>query len=114
MCSSDLNVPFFGKATNVYSLLKTEEETQMAKLVFGVSELTRPFATPPGVPPERLEALRKAFLDTMKDPALIAEARKIGGEFEPMPAAEIIGEFTSLFATPKAVVDKATVVTSTP
>ena len=108
------NVPFFGAATNLYSLLKSEQEVQMAKLVFGVAELTRPFAAPPGVPADRLAALRKAFAGMMKDPAQIEEARRVGVEFDPMSSSEIIAELKSLFETPKAVVDRATIVTSKP
>ncbi len=108
------NVDFFGKATNIYALLKTAEEVQMARLVYGVAELTRPFAAPPGVPPERLAALRKAFDDMMKDPVVIEESRRVGAAFEPMNAAQIMAEFKALFETPKAVVDRATIVTSKP
>lgn len=106
------NVEFFGAATNLYKLLKTEEEVQMAKLVFGVSELTRPFAGPPGLPQDRLAALRKALMDMNKDPAFIEEARKTGTEYSPMSAEEIIAELTALYQTPKRVVDRATEMTS--
>jgi tripartite-type tricarboxylate transporter receptor subunit TctC len=39
-------------------------------------EAQRPFILPPGVPRERLQLLRKAFADTMKDPEFLAEAKK--------------------------------------
>ena len=41
-------------------------------------------AAPPGVPADRLAALRRAFDATMKDPAFIAEAEKLQLEIEPM------------------------------
>ncbi len=108
------NVEYFGNATNLYALLKTEEEIQMAKLVFGVSELTRPFAGPPGLPADRLAALRKALFDMMKDPAQIEEARKVGTEFAPMSGEEVMAELQELYKTPRHVVDRATEVTSKP
>lgn len=39
-------------------------------------EFQRPFTVPPGTPRERLNILRKAFADTMKDPEFLAEAKK--------------------------------------
>jgi tripartite-type tricarboxylate transporter receptor subunit TctC len=44
----------------------------------------RPFATTPGVPAERVAALRRAFDATMQDPAFIAEAQKLKEEIDPM------------------------------
>jgi tripartite-type tricarboxylate transporter receptor subunit TctC len=37
--------------------------------------MARPFAIPPGVPAERVAALRKAFMDMAGDPAFVAEAK---------------------------------------
>lgn len=106
------NVEFFGSATNIYKLLKTEDDIQMAKLVFGVSELTRPFAAPPGLEPVKLAALRKAFAETMRDPALIEDSKKIGTEFAPMSSDEVVRELAELFKTPRRLVERATEVTS--
>ena len=106
------NVELFGKATNLYDLLKTEEDIQMARLVFGPAEMTRPLAGPPGMPPDRLAALRKALLDTIKSPAMIADAKKINVDFDPMSGDEITAMLADLMKTPKSVVEKASVVTS--
>ncbi len=100
------NVELFGDATNVFTMLKTEEEKQMARLLFGPSEITRPFAAPPGVPKARVLALRKALIDTMKDPALIADAKRINTTFKPMSGAEVQAAFAEFYKTPQAVVDK--------
>jgi tripartite-type tricarboxylate transporter receptor subunit TctC len=100
-------VPLFGQATNIFDLLKAEEQKQMAKLVFGPAEITRPLAAPPGTPKARVAALRKALLDTMKDPGLIADAKKIKIEFKPIPGEEVAAMFKEYFATPRPVVDKA-------
>jgi len=103
------NVELFGKATNIYSLLKTEEETQMGKLVFGPAEITRPFAAPPGVPADRVAALRKALMDLTKDQAMLDESRKIGIDFDPTSGEQTVADFAELFKTPKAIVEKATI-----
>lgn len=49
----------------------------------------RPFATTPGVPAERVSALRRAFDKTMQDPAFIAEAAKLKEEVDPMKGEEL-------------------------
>ena len=39
-------------------------------------DISKPFAGPPGIPPDRLQALRDAFKDTMSDPAFMADAEQ--------------------------------------
>jgi len=86
----------------------------MAKLLFGPAEISRPFAAPPGVPKARVEALRKAMLDTMKDPAMIADGKKIKTDFQPMTGAEVQAAFDEYYKTPKALVDKTYAYSYTP
>ena len=50
---------------------------------FHTKLLGRPLAGPPGVPPERLAILRKAFQDTMRDPEFLAEAQKANLDIDP-------------------------------
>lgn len=50
---------------------------------------TYPFVLPPGVPPERIAALRTAFMETMKDPRFIEDAKRIGIDVNPLGGAEI-------------------------
>ena len=57
--------------------------------------LGRPFFAPPEVPAERLAALRAAFMDTMNDPAFIAEAQKLGmdlNSFDGTKVAKIVDD----------------------
>ncbi len=46
------------------------------KFVSGGSAIGRSIATPPGVPADRIAALRGAFNKTVKDPGLLADAKK--------------------------------------
>lgn len=68
--------------------------------------LGRPFAAPPGVPPARLAALRKAFDDTMKDPAFVAEATKLGMTIEPADYKGVEAIVADAYAMPKEIVKK--------
>lgn len=47
------------------------------------------YALPPGVPRERLQVLRKAFMDTMKDPEFLADAEKSQLAIDPMSGDEL-------------------------
>ena len=67
----------------------------------------RPVAAPPGVPADRLAALRRAFEQTMKDPDFVAEAEKLQMEIEPLTAAEIDALLARAYATPKPIVEQA-------
>jgi tripartite-type tricarboxylate transporter receptor subunit TctC len=57
-------------------IIKGEDKFSAYRTWVGSYEFQRPFTVPPGTPKERLQILRKAFADTMKDPAFIAEAEK--------------------------------------
>jgi tripartite-type tricarboxylate transporter receptor subunit TctC len=103
----DRKVPLFASATRVYDLLKTDEERQIAEGVFRPSEITRPFAAPPGTPKARVAALRKAVMDTVKDPAMIADGKRLKIDWDPIPGEEVGKLFDKLFATPPAMVAKA-------
>ena len=56
-------------------LAKTEQQKQAMRLLLVRLEFGVPYFTPPDVPPARLNALRRAFDATMKDPAYRAEKR---------------------------------------
>lgn len=101
------NVPFFGKATNFYSLLKTDEERQIADLFFGPGEISRPFTAPPSLNQEMSKALRGAMMAAMADPALLADATKTKNAVEPMSGEEVSALFAAFAKTPPAIVKKA-------
>jgi tripartite-type tricarboxylate transporter receptor subunit TctC len=52
----------------------------------------RAFFMPPDVPAERLEALRKAFDDTMVDPALVEQMKKLAFDLAPRKGVEVQAE----------------------
>jgi tripartite-type tricarboxylate transporter receptor subunit TctC len=57
-------------------VIKGEDNLSAYRTWAGTYEFQRPFSVPPGTPKERLQILRKAFADTMKDREFIAEAEK--------------------------------------
>lgn len=65
----------------------------------------RPFALPPGVPPERLAVLRRAFSQVLKDPQLIKEAERQGTEISPLSGEDLSQIVKELSAAPRDVVE---------
>jgi tripartite-type tricarboxylate transporter receptor subunit TctC len=86
---------------------KTPEDRQIMELVYSQSIFGRPYVLPPGVPAERVAALRKAFNDTFKDKEFIADAKRIKLEIDPMSGDEVQAMVAKLFATPKTVIARA-------
>ncbi|CAN0189835.1 unnamed protein product, partial [Phaeothamnion confervicola] len=60
--------PDLPNVPSVLDYAKTDEQKQILRLVLARQPLGRPFFAPPGVPADRADALRKAFVDTMADP----------------------------------------------
>ena len=98
--------PYFKDATHFYSTLKSDKERTVADFFFSQSAIARPFALPPGVPDNRVEAVRKAFLAATKDPALLAEAAKIGIGIEPEDHSAVLASLKALYATPESVLSE--------
>lgn len=95
---------------NVPSLLDlatTPKQKQIIKLAVAPEAMARPFAMPPGVPADRLQAMRAAFDATMKDPAFLGVAAKSKIDVNPLPGPQIQSLVKELYATPKAVVREA-------
>ncbi|MEX2454267.1 MAG: hypothetical protein WD470_06160 [Rhodospirillaceae bacterium] len=99
--------PYFGDATHFYSTLKNDDERKIADFFFSQSGIARPVAAPPGIPADRLAALRTAFLDALKDPALLAEAERIGVDITPETSAQVEADFREMYDTPPEVLARA-------
>lgn len=67
-------------------LAKTEQHKQAVTLVSSAAEFGRSVFAPPGVPTDRIAALRKAFDATMKDAVFLDEAKKRDAPIEPQSA----------------------------
>ena len=59
---------------SVYDLAQTNEQRNVLNLFLGADEMGHPVALPPDVPPDRVEAVRLAFGNMIKDPAFLADA----------------------------------------
>ncbi len=71
-------------------LAKTDEAKKLIDSGMQVPAITnRPYVAPPGTPKERVQLLRKAFADTMKDPEFLADAKKSKLEIDPLSGEEV-------------------------
>ena len=84
----------------ITSLTKDPTKSAVLRLIFSRQTMARPFAAPPGVPEERLRALRAAFDATMKDKDFLAEAQRLDLEVRPVLGLEIDELVANLARTP--------------
>src|SRR5262249_30787579 len=70
-------------------LARTDEERQILRAVVNATEIGTAFFTTPGVPPDRLNALRRAFDATMKDPEFLADAKRTTLTVNPITGEEL-------------------------
>jgi tripartite-type tricarboxylate transporter receptor subunit TctC len=94
-------VPLITEMTN-----DPQQQTAL-KLIMSRQTMARPYVAPPGVPADRLQALRAAFDATMNDPAFLAEAKRQELEVRPISGAQAQVLIKEIYATPPDIVNLA-------
>jgi tripartite-type tricarboxylate transporter receptor subunit TctC len=100
-------LPELGNVPMATDLAKTEEQRDILEFVFGEQTMGKPFMMGPGVPKERVAALREAFMKTAADPTALAEMSKMRLDVSPTSGEGLEQLVAKMYATPKAVVDAA-------
>lgn len=99
--------PELGEIPWIMDLVKKPEDRQFLEVLFAPMRMGRPFAAPPGTPPERLKLLRTAFLNTLKDPAFREEARRMQLEVEIVSTGEDVQSLIQrVFAVPPEIIQR--------
>lgn len=88
-------------------LIKDDVDRRAVKLMVSPNSMGRPFVAPPDVPESRVTALRVSFDTTMRDPELLAEARKQNLEINPIGGQDMQRLVADAYKTSKDVVDRA-------
>ena len=88
----------------INALAQTEEQKNALELFLQRTLVGRPFVAAPGVPPERLAALRKAFEAVMKDPGFEADARVAGLNIHYIAPDELTSVIAKSYASSPAIV----------
>lgn len=89
-----------------YTFLKSDADRRAAEVFYAQSMINRVFFAPPEVPADRLAALRKAFMDTIADKEMQAEAAKAGLDLEATSGEDVQALVARLFATPREIVER--------
>jgi tripartite-type tricarboxylate transporter receptor subunit TctC len=105
--SGDVNVvlqtvpksqPELGKVPLAIDMAKNDEARQLIQIgIHNVSAITRPYLLPPGTPKDRVQILRKALADTLKDPEFVAEIKKVNFAVDPISGEELESIIHGLF-----------------
>jgi tripartite-type tricarboxylate transporter receptor subunit TctC len=99
-------IPALPDVPSLKDLMPNDRYKRMVEF-FEVSEqLGMGFYAPPGTPADRVAALRSSFMETMRDPAFLAEAKRRKARVEPIPGDEIQRIIQRGLSTPEPILDE--------
>jgi tripartite-type tricarboxylate transporter receptor subunit TctC len=86
---------------------KTPQDRKVFEFLLATQDMGRPFFAPPGVPADRVDALRAAFAQTLKDPQFLADADKMGLEVQHVGGEQVQKLVETIYASPGEVIARA-------
>lgn len=86
--------------------VKNPDDRTLMELYYAADEIGYPYVTPPGVPADRLAALKKAFMDTLNDPQFVADAEKQKLDVHPVSSERMTKVIADSYAVPPATVKR--------
>ncbi|MDH3242015.1 MAG: tripartite tricarboxylate transporter substrate-binding protein [Alphaproteobacteria bacterium] len=98
--------PKFPNVPRVDELASTEADKALVFLLQAPFKIARPFAAPPGLPADRLAALRTAFMAMSADPAYLGEAKRLKLDISPRPGHEVAKVIDDVYKLPPAMVKR--------
>jgi tripartite-type tricarboxylate transporter receptor subunit TctC len=97
--------PQLPQVPTLSELMLTDEGRTVAHVVAGMAEIGRSILTTPGVPEERLAALRTAFQEMLKDPDFIAACAKRNLMLDPASGQDMDTINQETMSLPKPIVE---------
>lgn len=91
----------------IWKFVKDETDKRVIELVLGQLVVGRPYVMPPGTPPERVAAMREAFIRTMQDKDFLAEAAHAKLDVDPAPGEDVQKLLERMYATSPAIIRRA-------
>jgi tripartite-type tricarboxylate transporter receptor subunit TctC len=85
-------------------LVREQRHLNLISLMETVAELGRLTVGPPGIPPQRLEVMRNAYMSAMRDPELLAQARTLRLPIQPARGDVVAAKIDAVLAQPPATV----------
>jgi tripartite-type tricarboxylate transporter receptor subunit TctC len=86
---------------------KTAEDRKVMELIFSQLLFGRPYVLPPGVPADRVAALRQAFMQTFQDKEIVAEAAKMQFDIDSLSGEAVQKAVADAYAMPANIVQRA-------
>jgi tripartite-type tricarboxylate transporter receptor subunit TctC len=94
----------------IYELMETykspDATKRVAKVLLSSGDIGRPFIGSPGMPADRVKTLREAFMKTMNDPALLADAKKREWDVDPLGGEELEAIAKDIMVQPPEVIER--------
>jgi tripartite-type tricarboxylate transporter receptor subunit TctC len=91
----------------LFELAGNDQDREVLRFISADTAISRAAVTTPETPPERVAALRKAFMDTMRDPQFLAEAEKMQVDISPLSGEESQAVADKIVSTSPQVVERA-------
>jgi tripartite-type tricarboxylate transporter receptor subunit TctC len=91
----------------IMDFARNEEDRQVMELILASQVWGRPFVMPPGVPQDRLAAVKGAFDKMVRDPEFLEEAGKLRMDLEILSSEDMKELLDRVYATPPEVVERA-------
>jgi tripartite-type tricarboxylate transporter receptor subunit TctC len=97
-------LPDIGDVPSIFDYVKADADRAAIKLLVARLEYGRPYFVPPGVPADRIAALRRAFDATVKDPKFLAEAQTEKIDVDPLDGEAVQALIEDVSRTPADIV----------
>jgi tripartite-type tricarboxylate transporter receptor subunit TctC len=91
----------------VMDIGRNDEQRAIFRILMGMKATGRPYFLAPDVPKDRTDAIRHAFMETMRDPEFLAEAAKTLGRIDPLSGIEMQAMIANVYALPPEIIAKA-------
>ena len=93
-------------APAIVELARDDLGRQVLSVLGSVTDIGQTLMAPPGLPPARLDILRRAFEQMVRDPEFIAEAERVGVAVDPMPGDQLTSLVATATEAPANVIEK--------
>jgi tripartite-type tricarboxylate transporter receptor subunit TctC len=108
--SGSKRYPKLPDVPTIYELMETHKTPdatkRVAKVLLSSGDIGRPFIGSPGMPADRVKTLREAFMKTMNDAALLADAKKREWDVDPLGGEELEAIAKDIMVQPPEVIER--------
>lgn len=96
----DLDAPL------AHDFITNADDRKLFDVLAAPNAITRAYALPPNVPPERVAVIQKAWLDVFKDPGLLEEAKKGDYDIDTRDGTFVLERVNKMLSTEPAVINR--------